>query len=358
MKIIIFILIIMPGRRRGRTNKAPSSRVSGAARRNRKYIKKSRGAKAQQKQLLTVNRNIKLLNQAVGLTKQAAQYTQNFDSIVGYNVVGGPTGINPPANSAKGWNIFELIVPGGPVNPIATGPSTPAWTQIFQSTAEVENANKFYLERSFLKLNFMLGHLLVNNQAGVDGAYQKIPSLPREITIFVVQFKEDAFNQAKRDFFNPAGYWDGASWNAQQNRRYWSTSLNFVGQQESLPMLNPAVFNIIHYKRFRLGQALVEVNHQPGVPDNPIQFVANATTNLKDNIRTLEFSIPGSGLLKSTTGDTKWKQLLAPELPRNDRKFLLVHVSGNGHYDGTSNTGTQAQCHMTANIVHIGKGTN
>lgn len=354
----------MPGRRYGRTNRAPSSRVASKARRNRRYIKRNKSAQAQQKQLLTVNKNIRMLTRAVGLTKQHAQYTQCFDAIVGYNVIGGPAGINPAANQAKGWNIFELICPGEPDTPLAGGPSTPGWTPIFQSTAEVGNANKFYLERSYFKLNFMLGHLMQSNTAGVDGQYLKIPSLPREITLFVVQFKPDAFNQARRDFFNAQGYWDGSVWNAQTTRQYWSTSLNFIGQQESLPMLNPAVFNIITYKRFVVGQVTTEVNHMPGPPDNPIQYVANPTSNIRDNYRTIEFSIPGSGLLKSNTGLSgaankgKWEDLLCPELPRNDRKFLLVHVSGNSHQDGTSNTGTTAQCHMTAQIMHTGKGTN
>lgn len=338
--------------------KAPSRRIGRANRRNRRHIKRRSGAKAQQKQLLAVNRNISRLNSAVGLTKQYAQYSQNWSGLIGYNIINGPASINAPSWVAKGFNIYELNLPGDPIVPTTNGPSAPGWSPIFQATNEVENANKFYHEKTTLKLAFQYQDLVVQTASPVAGQYQRIPSLPKEVTLFVVSFKRDSFQQAKRDFFNGDGYWDGDKFNALIGSRYWKTTNNFVGQQESLPMLNKGVFNIHHYKRFRLGNTTTGVLHNPGVPDNPIETVFTGTTNLKDNYRTFNMRIDGAGLLKSTTGDTKWKSLTAPEMPYNDRKFLVVHVSGNSLADGTALTGTQAQLIMTANAVHVGRGTN
>ncbi len=338
--------------------RAPGRRIASSNRRNRRNIRRRKGAKAQQQQLLTINKNIARLNRAVGLTKQFAQYSQNWSGLIGYNIINGPASINSPSWVAKGFNVYELNLPGDPIVPTTNGPSTPGWSPVFQATSEVDNANKFFHEKTNLKLSFQFQELVVQTSAQLDGQYQRIPALPKEITIFVVSFKRKAFQQAKRDFFNGDGYWDGDKWNALTGSRYWKTTNNFVGQQESLPMLNKGVFNIHHYKRFRIGGATSGVNHNPGPPDNPILQIFTGTTNLRDNYRTLSLRIDGTGLLKSTTGDTKWKALTAPELPSGDRKFLMVHVSGNSLADGTSLTGTQAQVIMTANAVHVGRGTN
>lgn len=343
---------------RRRTNRAPGRRVAGAARRNRRHIKRARGARAQQRQLLAVNRNISRLNSAVGLTKQYAQYSQNWSALIGYNILNGPASINPPSWVAKGFNVYELNLPGDAVVPVTGGPSAPGWSPIFQATNEVDNANKFYLEKTVLKLAFQFQELIKRTEAPLSGQFTKIPSLPKEVTVFVVSFKRDAFQQAKRDFFSNQGYWDGTTFNALTGSRYWKTTNNFVGQQESLPMLNQAVFNIHYYRRFRLGNTIAGVDQAPGPAENPIDQVFTGTTTLRDNYRTMSIHIRGPGMLKSTTGDTKWKSMTAPELPYNDRKFLLVHVSGNSLADGTSLTGTQAQIIMTANAVHVGRGTN
>lgn len=145
--------------------RAPSRRIGRANRRNRRHIRRSTSAHAQQKQLLTVNKNIAKLNRAVGLTKQYAQYSQNWSGLVGYNILNGPASINAPAWVAKGFNIYELNLPGDPVVPITNGPSAPGWSPIFQATNEVDNANKFYHEKTNLKLSFQFTELVVQTAA-------------------------------------------------------------------------------------------------------------------------------------------------------------------------------------------------
>ena len=60
-------------------------------------------------------------------------------------------------------------------------------------------------------------------------------------------------------------------------------------------------------------------------------------------------------LLKSTTGDTKWKQLEANELEHHERRWLIFHVSGQQEASGDG-PGTQGKIGVTCNFMYSGKG--
>lgn len=350
----------MPPRRR-KTSKAPSSRVGPSARRNRRYIKRRTGARAQQKQLLAVNKNIQLLNRAVGLTKQHAQYSQNVSTVIGYNCLNGPAGTYPAETNAKGWHIQELINPGNPIISGGTGSRWPGWSPIFQATNEVENANKFFLEKAYMKMHFNMDFPAYSSQI-TD--YTRRPTYPRDVTIFIVSFKPDAYPQARKDFFDAEAYWAPAVWNAQNDGQYWTSSPKRFAGEDALPMLNPAVFNIHYYKVITLGQTTgySRLDNEPVAPNFPNHSLDAAralafTTQIKDVQRNLSLSLPMGKLLKSTTGDTKWKELESNELEHHERRWLIFHVSGQQVASGDG-PGTQAKIGVTCNFMYSGKGTN
>lgn len=346
---------------RNRRGSAPSSRVAPAARKNRRHIKRKRGAKAQQSQLLAMNRNIMRLNRAVGLTKQHAQYSQNLSTQIGYNTLNGPAGTYAPATNLKGWNIQEIITPGNPAVAAASGPRWPGWSPIFQATNEVENANKFFLERCHLKMHFNMNYPAYSTQI-TD--YTRRPTYPRDVTIFIVSFKPDAWPQARSDFFDTDSYLDPTVFNALNSGQYWTSAPKRFAGEDALPMLNPAVFNIHYRKVITLGQTTgySATVPEPTLPDVPAYSLEGAravsfSTNIKDVQRNISHTLPMGKMLKSTTGDKKWKQLEANEIEYHERRWLLFHVSGYQQAGGDG-PGTQGLIGVTCNFMFTGKGTN
>lgn len=347
--------------RQSNRGRAPSSYVKPMLRKNRRYIKRRKSAHAQQRQLLSHNRAISKLNDAVGLTKQHAQYNQIIGTKIGYNCLNGPAGNYSSDSNLKGFNICELIAPGN--NQIVEAQTRWAgWTPIFQSNNNVAQANKFWLEKMILRMNFEFENATFSHTLE---DYTTMPAYPTDVTIFVVSFKNDAFPQMRERYFNNQNYLDPELWNADTSQQVWTCSPKYVGGQDAMPMLNPAVFNIHYYKQITLGNSLQRTTQVGSLPTQTFQpgtITADTTaftTNIRDNRRNITARIPMGKLLKSTTGDSTWSQLKANELEHHERRWLIFHVSGNGGPGiPTDGPGQQAKIRVTCNFQYSGKVTN
>lgn len=246
---------------------------------NKKYIQKSRTARAQQRQLMSVQKQVTSLRRQV---KRRSQYTQFFCA---------PQDGDGPDNA-------QITLPPGLfyVNNLVR-PSS--WAPIFQSTAASQESNKTKIMSYDLQLVF-------------SPKNSTTPLTPKIVRVWVLSLK----SETAQDTLNGTGNMTTAGLNAAANGLYYKNT--FVdGGYATMVKFNPASFKIHAYREFTIANIMQETT----VPDDDV-----AVTNTFNALKRVRIRLRAGNILKPATGI--WKNMQPGEIMPKDRKFLCVHVGG------------------------------
>ncbi len=272
------------------------------ATRNTRFIKNSKTARSQQKQILSVQRQLTAVKNKV---RDRAQYAQFFCPIE------DGTGVQDAQ--------IELTDNEFYVNNLMR-PST--WQDIFQTTADAENGNKAIIRNFDIQLVFSPKNSLTG-------------FTPRIIRVWLISLRKET----AQDTLNGTGNMSTTGFNGAANGTYYQNT--FVdGGLATMVKLNPAAFKIHSYREFTLANILEETS----VADED-----TALTNTFNSLKRARMRLRCGNKLKPASGI--WKNMNEQEIMPLDRKYLLIHVGG------WANDGDNAAM-LDTNIVASTRVTN
>lgn len=204
------------------------------------------------------------------------------------------------------------------------------WQDVFQTTSEVNNSNKFNITSFRLEMFLSPKDSLIS-------------LTPKFVSVYLVslkgatatQFLDDTDQFQRTPFDNSEG-------------QYWQGSESIPGADISMPLLNKAVFKI-HMKRQMILQNIVE--ETPNLdPDDD-----TSVTNPSFTHRRISRSFKHNSLLK-TADNKKWKDLVEEEIRPVQRLYLLWYQGG---FDqAVSEGGNGNTVDVGYNLIFNGRGTN
>ncbi len=292
-------------KKRGMTRR----RKQPAQKRNKKYIKKARSSYAQQKQLLSIQRQVNFTNNKL---RDRAQYAQ-FDCPLD-DADGGTSGTQKTLPNGA-FYITDLIKPN-------------LYTPIFQSTSTITLTNKFQFSSFDIQLLFSPK----NSEA---------PLTPRVVRVWILSLRDETAQKT----LNETNNMTGAGLDASPVREYvYKTTSD--GGLDTLVKFNPAAFKIHAYREFLMGNILNETaNILDSDEDQP-------SANLTDPIKRCRIKFGMRNKLKPPT--ESWRTMTPAQIMPKDRRYLCVHVGGWG---GAGVDGDN-EVVMNTNIVANGRLTN
>ena len=285
----------------------------GYKKRKKKYLSKSTiasktGAKAQSKQIMSLQRQVKTLNIKVSDADQYCQYIHQFNQ-------DGGAPIDLTSGRMTAWPI---------VNPAQ-------WEGIFQSDNRTDNTNKFRGRSLGIQTQFILGDT-------------EVSSPPMPVYMFIVSLRQERGQQFLEDLgaFSSAEQETGKLFPTSFVNKYYarcSVEEGVLTNMNSLVFLNKGVFKIHMMKRFIIGNQL-----------NWAELAENnyPSTNIKDANKMFYHKQSWSNLITPPIGE--WKDMTQPELATKDQLFLLIH------YDKP--TAVESDLTVSSNVVFTGKVTN
>lgn len=291
----------MPRKYAGPLRKGSRSAYVKGSRKNTKYIKKAKSATAQQKQILSVQRQVVSLKQKV---RDRAQYAQ----------------FKCPIQDGEGPQDAQIDLPAGTfyTNNLMI-PST--WTGIFQTNADSANGNKVIIRGWDIQMVFSPKNSLTS-------------LTPKIVRVYVVSLRPET----AQDTLNGTGNMYAAGFNGAANGLYYENT--FVdGGFATMIKLNPAAFKIHAYREFTIANIIQET---AGSDDVSVTNTFNALKRVRMYIRSGQKLKPATGL---------WKNMTAGEIMPKDRRFLIIHVGGWGS-DGDNTV------HLDTNIMVNTRVTN
>lgn len=288
----------------GPLKKGSRSAYVKGSRKNTKFIKRAKSSGAQQKQLLSVQRQVTSLKSKVQDRAQYAQYKCPIQDGVG------------PQNMQIDLPIGQFYVNN------LVKPNT--WGSIFQTTNHAQNSNKCMIKGWDLQLVFSPKNSLT-------------ALTPKIIRCYVVSLRDET----AQDTLNGTAGMTAAGLNGAANGLYYENT--FVdGGLATMVKFNPASFKIHAYREFTVANIMQET---AGVdPDTDV-----AVTNTFNALKRVRIHVKTNLKLKLATGI--WKNMTEGEVMPKDRRYLIVYTGG--WTDDGDNT-----VRMDCNIVSQTRVTN
>lgn len=287
----------------GKYFKVQKGKYTKGSKKNTKFIKKSKTAGSQQKQLLSVQRQVVALKSKV---RDRAQYAQ----------------FRCPIENGSGVSNDAITLVDGDfyVNNLMR-PSS--WGNIFQSTAEATSGNKAIIKNFDIQCVFSPSDSL-------------IAMTPRIVRLYVVSLKAET----AADTLNQTNNMSSAGLNAVANGQlYWNSFVD--GGLATMVKFNPAAFKIHAYREFTVANIIQETPQ----PEDDV-----AVTNTKDALKRVRMRIRRGNKIKPPTGN--WKAMTENDVMPKDRLYLIAHVGG------WSNVAELNAVRMDTNIVAQTRVTN
>lgn len=283
----------MPRKYAGPLKRGSRSAYVKGSRKNTKYIKKAKSSTAQQKQILSVQRQVVSLKSKV---RERAQYSQ----------------FKCPIENGTGPQNMQIELPVGQfyVNNLVR-PST--WGGIFQTTADSQNGNKVIIRGWDIQMVFSPKNSLT-------------ALTPKIVRVYVVSLR----SETAQDTLNGTAQMSAAGFNGAANGLYYENT--FVdGGYATMVKLNPASFKIHAYREFTVANIVQETATGP---DDDV-----SVTNTFNALKRVRIYLKSGQKLKPATGI--WKNMQPNETMPKDRRYLIIHVGGWGaDSDNTVNLDT------------------
>ncbi len=279
-----------------------------AARRNKRHIRRRRGAAAQQTQIMSLQRQLTRLDTKVRKRAQFAQYAGTLSND-DYNIE-LPNG---------DFSIHPLISPKD-------------WNPMFQAPPDTGATPILGLEPNKCQLVNMDLQLLFSPKNS------ETPFTPRILKVWVLKLRPETAQytlDATTDMTNLPGDVSGGLVHVTDSN----------GGLPTLIKLNPAAFKIMRYRSFLMGNILNETDVEPA-QDNQV------SANLSDPIKRCRFRIKVRNNLKPPVGS--WRAMEAKDIMPLDRYYLITHVGGWGGPDVDGDNAV----HMDTNLTTTVRFTN
>ena len=285
-----------------------------AAQKNKRFIKRRTGARAQSSQLLSLQKQVTRLSNANRMVTQRAQYAVPLDA-------GGGT----DAELSNGlFNVFPMTDFTG------TDSGTSAWEPLFQARPPIGTGNEQAPNRAtLLKYDCQLLFSPKNSMTALT---------PRIVRVWWVTLRKETSAQTLEDTTNMTSA--GVRAIAGNGQYIYKTESN--GGLETMIKLNPAVFNIRRYREFKIANIINETEQPDDDDDQPV-------SNLSDAMRTIRFRVTANNKIKAAHGG--WLSINGHEVENTDRHYLITHVGG---WAGDSDNGI----HLCSNVVATMLQTN
>lgn len=256
-------------------------RKTNQATRNKKFIQKSRSARAQQLQLTSLQRQLTITKNKLADRSQYAQYFCNIEQGVGqdFSQIDLPNGT---------FYVNNLMRPS-------------SWEDIFQANniTSTTQTNKAIIRNFDIQLVFSPKNSIV-------------ALTPRIVRCYLVSLRKETAQET----LNGTNNMSSAGLNAAANGTYYRNT--FVdGGLATMVKLNPAAFKLHAYREFTLANIVEETS----VVDENVPI-----TNTKDALKRVRMRLSCGNKLKPPTGT--WKSMNENDIMPMDRKYLIVHVGG------------------------------
>lgn len=281
----------MPHYKRTRFTRKKRTRASS----NKKHILVKKSARAQQKQLMSLQKQVNTIKRSVKDITQYAQYSYPL----------AETGME------HNWNITQLVRPD-------------QWSQVFQSTTEQNNSNKFRIRNMSMEV-----FMSINDT--------ELPCPPQIVTFFLCSLRKETAALTLQDL----GGIGLPNLNTSGINSYFNRTDFGGGTYQGLVKLNPAAFKIHKVKRFEIQNIL---NWTPGTDDT----VVNTPVGIR---KRFYFKAKRGNVIKSAT-TKRWKQMEQEDCELTDLLYVMVHVSG------ADNLAPNPPLAMAYNVVFSGKCAN
>ena len=291
-----------------RIRKVIRRRSAPASSKNKSYIKNRRGSYHQQKQLLSLQRQVNYTHNKV---RDRAQYAQFFV---------------PLDEPDEGSNGSQVTLPNGSF--YVTDLVKPSqFASIFQSSSTVTLTNKFQFSSYDIQLLF--------SPKNSETAFT-----PRIVRVWVLGLRPETGART----LNETSQMTSTGLNNAPINEYHRI-VNSDGGLATLVKFNPAAFKIHAYREFLMGNILNETEVTEPLADQ-------VSANISDPIKRARIMFRMRNKLK--TPSESWRTMTPNQLMPNDRRFLCINVGGWG---GEGVDGDNAVV-MNANIICNGRLTN
>jgi hypothetical protein len=289
-------------------------RRRSAAQKNKRFIKRRTGARAQSSQLLSLQKQVTRLSNANKMTKQRAQYAVPLDANGGTD-----------AELSDGlFNVFSMTDFTG------SDTGTSAWAPLFQARPAIGTGNEQAPNKcKILKYDCQLLFSPKNSLTA---------QTPRIVRVFWVTLRKETAAQTLEDTANMTTA--GLRAIAGNGQYVYKTESN--GGLETMIKLNPAAFNIRRYREFKIANI---INETPAPDPDDDQDVSV----LSDAMKTMRFRVSANNVIKAAHGG--WLSMNGHEVENTDRHYLITHVGGWG--DDSDNG-----IHLCSNVVATVEQTN
>ena len=285
-------------------------RRSTGAQRNLRHIKRKRGARSQQLQLTSLQRQLTATKSKLRDRAQYSQWTLPLEPASAGNsidLVDGQfyvVGLQRPAAMSA---LFQSLSGDGTIPPIVPIGSN------------IAHYKSFDIQLLFSPKNSTTAFT------------------PRIVRVYVLSLKKET----AQDTLQGTGGMNTAGLNAAPENVYHHIT-NSDGGLPTLVKFNPASFKIHAYREFTLANIMQETASIVEDEDVPVTNTFNALKRCRIRLRTNIKIKPPQGT---------WREMTEPEIMPLDRRYLVVHVGGwGGDQDN--------QVHMDTNIVVNMRVTN
>ncbi len=298
----------MPGNytRKGRMTRRS---YGSAAKKNSRYIKKSKSAYSQQKQLLSIQRQ---LNSTKSKLRDRAQWSQ-------WELPLEPSSLGTSIDLPNG----EFYVVG------LTRPA--AMTGIFQSTITGGQQPPTGIAPNIAHYKSFDIQLLFSPKNSLTAL------TPRVVRVYVLSLRKET----AQDTLQGTGGMNTTGLNNATAGVYTHVT-DSDGGLATLVKFNPSAFKIHAYREFTLANIMQETAQPLEDEDVPVTNTFNALKRCRIRVRTNTKIKPPQGT---------WREMQEPEIMPLDRKYLVVHVGGWA-------SDQDNQVHMDTNIVVNMRETN
>lgn len=289
-----------------RIRKVRRFQAKSRAARNKNFIKKSKTAGAQQKQILSIQRQ---LDHTKTKLRDRAQWSQ-------WNLPLEPASLGNSVDLTDG----QFYVVG------LTRPA--AMNGIFQSTNQQGQQPVTALSSNIATYRSCDIQLLFSPKNSLT------PLTPRVVRVYVLSLKKETASDTLQitNGMNTAGL------NAVAPGVLTYVT-NSDGGLPTLVKFNPAAFKIHHYREFTIANIVQETAGDEDV----------AITNTRDALKRVRIRFNMNTKVKPATG--VWPDMTEADIMPLDRKYLVIHVGG-WNADGDNDV------HMDSNIFFNMRETN
>ncbi len=262
----------------------PRGRARNRGRRGRRNIRRNTGARAQSRQIVRLDRQVRALRRDV---TQHAQWTMPLEGEQSNSVdlVDGQ------------FFVSSLIRPA-------------AWQPLFQSTIAtgIPTAPGVSFTSQKVRVNSMSFSVVFSPQDSL------IPLTPRMINFYILKLKKETASDVlqKTGGMNTAGLNTAAAADSNIVLRD-----DLAGGLSTMIRWNPAAFDVCYRKTLKIANIVQETIE----PEGDV-----AITNTSDALRRIHFRVKMGNMLHPAIGT--WKQMNELDIFPDDRYYMVAHVGG------------------------------